>query len=135
MLAGSDSTSTIKPLWVQALVASAEPMIQEARAAQTLRTGMDLDAFLEAVPVALCLEDWRENQIICLNARALHFGAKPWLASALAWRLPPGGFTHSTARHIRVCATRSWRRRAAAKQRPPYGCATPPVNGAGCPAG
>jgi diguanylate cyclase (GGDEF)-like protein len=73
MLAGSDSTSTIKPLWVQALVASAEPMIQEARAAQTLRTGMDLDAFLEAVPVALCLEDWRENQIICLNARALAF--------------------------------------------------------------
>lgn len=73
MRSEDNASSPTQPLWVQALVAAAEPKLQEAQAAQALRVGIELEAFLEALPVAVCLEDWRENLVTCLNQRALAF--------------------------------------------------------------
>ena len=54
------SHTGVKPLWVQALAASADSSIREAKAAQSLSDGLELDALLNALPVAVLMEDWSE---------------------------------------------------------------------------
>ena len=65
------SHTGVKPLWVQALAASADSSIREAKAAQSLSDGLELDALLNALPVAVLMEDWSEYLLVCANQSAL----------------------------------------------------------------
>lgn len=65
------SHTGVKPLWVQALAASADSSIREAKAAQAISSGIEMDILLNALPVSILLEDWSEHKITCANQSAL----------------------------------------------------------------
>ena len=65
------SHTGVKPLWVQALAASADSSIREAKAAQAISTGIDMDILLNALPVSVLMEDWSEHILTCANQSAL----------------------------------------------------------------
>ena len=71
MPAEQGSNASYQPLWVQALVAAAEPKIRQA--SQVGATGQALEGILNSLPAVVCVEDWGENMLSCANQRALAF--------------------------------------------------------------
>jgi diguanylate cyclase (GGDEF)-like protein len=71
MLLSSDSNTHVQPLWVQALVAAVEPKFRRSDLPAT--AGLSMEMVLNALPVAVSLEDWGQNQLACSNPAALAF--------------------------------------------------------------
>jgi diguanylate cyclase (GGDEF)-like protein len=85
----STSVHSVQPLWVQALLAAVEPKM---RAALPVEEKLPPRVVLESLPMGLCLENWRENQLVCLNQHALGFwgaylGGKSFGLSLVAERI------------------------------------------------
>jgi diguanylate cyclase (GGDEF)-like protein len=70
-----------------------------------MRAGIELDDVLDAMPVAVCLENWGENLITCVNQRALNFwgmylAGKNFGLSFVAERVcPPDRKAYQDLRH------------------------------------
>jgi len=65
------SQTGVKPLWVQALAASADSSIRESRAAHSVSSGIEMEILLNALPVSVLIEDWTGHVLTCANQSAL----------------------------------------------------------------
>ena len=65
------SQTSVKPLWVQALAASADASIRESKAAQEISAGIEVETLLNALPVSILMEDYNEHILTCANQSAV----------------------------------------------------------------
>jgi diguanylate cyclase (GGDEF)-like protein len=70
-MADLSARPNVKPLWVQALAASAEAGIREAKAAQEIGEGIEVETLLNALPVAVLMEDYKDHLLACANHSSL----------------------------------------------------------------
>jgi len=98
----SGAAASVQPLWVQALVAAVEPRISHA--GPLAAAELSLEPILNALPVAISLEDWSQNKLTCSNQRALEFwgaalaGRQFGLASVVERIYPPDRVAYQSLR-------------------------------------